>query len=93
MEKLAKDARFGLLVGHTLTPGSIAGVLVVLGEALKCRHEAGALDNNHQYAGSVGVRVNGMRRTRRRVPWFAGGVGFCSGLFILAEDEDFNCQD
>lgn len=42
VEKLAKDARFGLLVGHTLTPGSIAGVLVVLREALKCRHEAGA---------------------------------------------------
>lgn len=42
MEKLAKDARFGLLVGHTLTPGSIAGVLVVLREALKCGHETGA---------------------------------------------------
>lgn len=45
MEELAEDARLGLLVGHALTPCAIVGILMVLGEAFKCRHEAGALEN------------------------------------------------
>lgn len=44
MEELAKDAWFGLLVSHTLTPGGVVGVLVMMREALKRWHEARALE-------------------------------------------------
>lgn len=42
MEELAKDARLGLLVGHALAPSAVVGILMMLGEALKGRHEARA---------------------------------------------------
>jgi hypothetical protein len=47
MEELAKDARLRLLVSHTLAPGTVVGILMMLGEAFKCRHPAGALGNWH----------------------------------------------
>lgn len=43
MEDLAEEARLGLLVGHALAPSAIVGILMMLGEAFKCRHKAGAL--------------------------------------------------
>lgn len=47
MEELAKDARLGLLVSHALAPSAVVGILMMLGEAFKGRHEARALDNWH----------------------------------------------
>jgi hypothetical protein len=57
MEELAKYALLRLLVGHTLTPGAIVGVLTMLRETFKRGHEAGALDNYYcQQVCSVGLR-------------------------------------
>lgn len=91
MEELAKDARLGLLVGHALTPGAVVGILMMLGETLKCRHEARALENWHcQRRVRWGYGERGERLTRRRVLWFGVGFWFCSGLFMMASG--IGCQ-
>lgn len=91
MEELAKDARLGLLVGHALTPSTVIGILMMLREAFKCRHEAGALDSRHcQRCVRWGYGERGERLTRRRVPWFGVGFWGCSGLFMMASDDGAN---
>lgn len=68
MEELAKDARLGLLVGHALAPSAVVGILMMLGKALKCRHEARALNDWHcQRCVRWGCGERGERLTRRRV--------------------------
>lgn len=85
MEELAKDARLGLLVSHALAPSAVVGILMMLGEALKGRHETRALDNWHcQRYSRWGCGERGERLTRRRVPWFGVGFWVCSGLFMVA---------
>lgn len=85
MEDLAEEARLGLLVGHALAPSAIVGILMMLGEAFKCRHEAGALDHWHgQRCVRWGCGERGERLTRRRVLWLGVGFWVCSGLFMVA---------